>query len=394
MKTTKVFDKLINAFVDPSIRGIGSKGGTRSSKTWSALQLLYLVAYQSEDPLLISCVTTDLPAVRRGMYRDFKRMLVEENMWDDNCLNKTELIYTFPTGSQIEFFGCDNASKVHGPYRDILFVNEAQKVPREVFRQLDVRTTLKTLIDYNPVRKFWGETEFVGNEYVTIKSTYKDNPYLTEAQVKAIEKNRNDPNWWRVYGEGETGGIEGLVYPEYKVVEYFPTDIPGFKWCCGLDFGFSHDPSAIVRVGFSKWDLYIDEIEYRPGMVNAQIAQCLHDNSLNKIYTVADRQEEKSIKELNLMKCRVIPCVKGQGSIKAGINQVKQFKIYVTKRSTNVMNELEKYSFVQDKMTGLYTNVPIDEDNHACDTFRYAVDFLLRMYRPSSIKNDNDEKTF
>mgnify|MGYP000096266577 CR=1 FL=1 len=81
---------------------------------------------------------------------------------------------------------------MHGPARDILFINEAQSIPREIFRQLDIRTRKKVIIDYNPVRRFWGETEFVGDRYVTIHSTYKDNPYLTPEQVAAIEKNKND----------------------------------------------------------------------------------------------------------------------------------------------------------------------------------------------------------
>ena len=213
MKCTHVFDKMIEPFLDTNVRGIASKGGTRSSKTWSVLQLLYLVARESEEPLLISCVTDTFPAVKRGMLRDFKNMLITEGVWDEDAMNKTDSVYTVKPGVMIEFFGADNAAKVHGAARDILFVNEAQRLPREIFRQLDVRTTLKVIIDFNPVRKFWGETDFVGDKYVTIHSTYKDNPYLTSAQIAAIENNKGDANWWRVYGEGLTGGLEGLVYP-------------------------------------------------------------------------------------------------------------------------------------------------------------------------------------
>lgn len=189
MNCTYVFNKMIEPFYDPYIRGIAIKGGTRSSKTRSVLQLLYLVANESTEPLMISCVTDTLPAVKRGMFRDFQNMLLDEGVWDDNALNKSDLIYTVKPGVCIEFFGCDNASKVHGMARDILFINEAQRVPREIFKQLDVRTKLKVIIDFNPMRSFWGETDFTGDKYVTIHSTRcLDNPYLSKQQVEAIER--------------------------------------------------------------------------------------------------------------------------------------------------------------------------------------------------------------
>ena len=155
MKTTYVFDRLLEATVNPVIRGVSSRGGTRSSKTWSMLQLLFLIAEKSEAPLLISCVTDTMPGVKRGMFRDFKRMLQDEGLWNGKAMNLTEMTYTFPNGSQIEFFGCENAAKVFGPARDILFVNEAQRVPKEVFRQMAVRTRLMLYVDFNPVKKFW-----------------------------------------------------------------------------------------------------------------------------------------------------------------------------------------------------------------------------------------------
>ena len=171
MNVTFTFEKLLDAFVNPRIRGIANKGGTRSGKTWAALQLLHILCKSCEKPLVVSCVAATLPMVKRGMQRDFRQMLIAESEWDEEAFNKTEGSYTYQNGSMIEFFGIDNASKVHGPARDILFVNEAQSIPRETFRQLDIRTRKKVIIDFNPVRKFWGETEFVGDRYVTIHST-------------------------------------------------------------------------------------------------------------------------------------------------------------------------------------------------------------------------------
>ena len=380
MNVTYTFEKLLAAFVDPRIRGVASKGGTRSGKTWATLQMLHLLCSNAEKPLIVSCVAATLPMVKRGMQRDFKQMLATEGVWDENAFNKSEGCYTYPNGCMIEFFGVDNASKVHGPARDILFVNEAQGIPREIFRQLDIRTRKKVIIDFNPVRKFWGETEFVGDRYVTIHSTYKDNPYLTKEQVGAIEKNKNDANWWRVYGEGETGGVEGNVYPNYEVIDELPETYTGR--CLGLDFGFVNDPTAIVDIRFEGWDLYVDLLCYETGLLNSAIADYLNGQGLNRVVTVCDSAEQKSIVELQQRRIKAIPCVKGRGSISAGIAQVSQFKLHVTKRSIKMLDELDNYKWIKDESTDTYTNEPIDAWNHSLDALRYGVDYLIRKYRP------------
>ena len=380
MNVTYTFEKLLAAFINPRIRGVASKGGTRSGKTWATLQMLHLLCTNTEKPLVVSCVAATLPMVKRGMLRDFKQMLLAEGMWNEEAYNKTEGTYTYPNGCMIEFFGVDNASKVHGSARDILFVNEAQGIPREIFRQLDIRTRKKVIIDFNPVRKFWGETEFVGDRYITIHSTYKDNPYLSEEQVSAIEKNMNDANWWRVYGEGETGGVEGNVYPEYEVIEDMPETFTGR--CLGLDFGFVNDPTAIVDIRFQGWDLYVDLLCYETGLLNANIAEYLVSNAINRVVTVCDNAEQKSIVELQQKRVKAMPCIKGRGSVAGGIAQVKQFKLHVTKRSVKLLDELDNYKWIKDEATDTYTNEPIDAWNHALDALRYGVDYLIRKYRP------------
>lgn len=380
MNVTHTFEKLLAAFTDPRIRGVASKGGTRSGKTWGILQLLHLLALSNPSPLVISCVAATLPMVKRGMVRDFRLMLANEGQWDENAYNKSEGCYQYSNGTIIEFFGVDNASKVHGSARDILFVNEAQGIPREIFRQLDIRTRKKVIIDFNPVRKFWGETEFVGDRYVTVHSTYKDNPYLSKEQVGAIEKNMNDANWWRVYGEGLTGGVEGNVYPEYEVIEDMPETFTGR--CLGLDFGFVNDPTAIVDIRFQGWDLYVDLLCYETGLLNASIADYLTSNMLHRLITVCDNAEQKSIVELQQRRIKAIPCVKGRGSVAGGIAQVKQFKLHITKRSVKLLDELDNYKWIKDEATDTYTNEAIDAWNHALDAMRYGVDYLIRKYRP------------
>ena len=381
MNTTYVFDKLLAQFVNPDIRGIASKGGTRSSKTWSTLQLLHIYASSVQSPVVISCVANTLPMVKRGMIRDFRSMLLAENAWDENRFNKTEGYYEYENGSIMEFFGCDNAGKVHGAARDILFVNEAQRVPKEVFRQMAVRTRLMLFVDFNPVKKFWAHDYFVGENMAEIVSTYRDNPYLTPEQVEEIESNRNDENWWRVFGEGETGGTEGLIFPEYEIVQDFPATA---KFCLGMDFGFTGDPTAIVKVGFLDDVLYLQEIAYTPGLLNWDIATLLKSKGLHKVVTIADNQEAKSIAEISSLGCKIFPCIKGAGSIMSGIAQIKQFKkICVVVGSRGITDELDTYSYVLDRMTGLYdVTEAIDDHNHAMDATRYAVEYLIAKYKP------------
>lgn len=382
MNVTFTFEKLLDAFVNPRYRGIASKGGTRSGKTWSVLQMLHILAKTNPNPLVISCVAATFPMVKRGMLRDFKAMVAAEGDWNESRFNKTESTYEYENGTIIEFFSCDNAGKVHGPARDILFINEAQNIPREIYRQLDIRTRKKVIIDFNPVRKFWGETEFAGDRYVTIHSTYLDNPYLTPEQVHAIEKNKGDANWWRVYGEGMTGGVEGNVYPEYEVIDEMPEVYTGR--CLGLDFGFTNDPTAIVDIRFEGCNLFLDLLMYETGLTNPQIGDYLTGQAINRIVTVCDSAEQKSIVELQRAKVKATPAIKGKGSIASGIQQVKTFKLYVTKRSTHMMDELDNYKWVKDELNDTYTNVPIDAWNHSLDAMRYGVDYLLRKYRPKA----------
>ncbi|WAX06034.1 terminase large subunit [Phocaeicola phage BD26P3] len=382
MNVTFTFEKLLGAFVNPRYRGVASKGGTRSGKTWAVLQMLHILAKTNPNPLVISCVAATFPMVKRGMLRDFKAMVAAEGDWDENRFNKTESTYEYESGTIIEFFSCDNAGKVHGPARDVLYINEAQGIPREIYRQLDIRTRKKVVIDFNPVRKFWGETEFTGERYVTIHSTYLDNPYLTPEQVHAIEKNKNDKNWWRVYGEGMTGGVEGNVYPEYEVIDEMPEVYTGR--CLGLDFGFTNDPTAIVDIRFEGYNLFLDLLMYETGLTNPQIGDYLTGQALNRIVTVCDSAEQKSIVELQRAKVKAIPAIKGKGSIASGIQQVKPFKLFVTKRSTHMMDELDNYKWVKDELNDTYTNVPIDAWNHSLDAMRYGVDYLLRKYRPKA----------
>lgn len=369
MKTTSVFNRNIKAYND-GFRIISNKGSTRSSKTWSLLQLMYLIASRSSKPILISIVSESMPHLKRGCIRDFISMLEDEGQWNRNNWNATDKIYKAGK-SYIEFFSADTPGKVHGPSRDILFVNECNNIGYETIRQLMIRTTKTVFFDYNPVEEFWMEENILTrSNSLLIHSTYKDNEHLTKEQVEDIESNKHDINWWNVYGLGITGNRDGNCIKNWMQVDSMPIECKK-RWI-GLDFGFTNDPTAIVDVRLSDGQLWVDEICYKNGMLNIDISNLLKDNNLLDIPIVADSAEPKSIAELRRYRHIIEGASKGRhDSINIGISTLNRYKINVTKRSLNIIKELRNYKWQQD-MDGKWLNKPIDKFNHSIDAIRYV----------------------
>ena len=203
---------MLAAYVDPAVRVIALKGSTRSSKSWSTMQLLDVIAAKSKTPRLISVVSESMPHLKRGVIRDYKNMKEADGNYNPKAWHDTDKLYSYRNG-KLEFFSADQPGKVHGPSRQVLYINEAINVGWEVYRQLAVRTTEKIILDYNPAFEFWVDTKLAPRADVRIiHSTYKDNDMLTASQISEIESNREiDPEWWKVYGLGETGSKAGLV---------------------------------------------------------------------------------------------------------------------------------------------------------------------------------------
>ena len=297
---------------------------------------------------------------------------MNENQW-----NKTDLIYTFGNGTIMEFFGADALGKVHGPARDRLFLNEAQNIDKEIARQLFTRTRKIIFCDYNPTHSFWLNEEYeTKSNCITIHSTYKDNNYLTQQQVQEIEDNRHDTNWWRVYGLGLVGQLEGLIY-EFEQVDAMPP-YEDYIHIYGIDFGFTNDPTAIVHlaVDTGRKIVYADEVAYQTRMLNADIINALDNAHVSrKVPIYADCAEPKSIAEICNAGFNVFPCDKTaptSDKLKFQIQFVQGWKLMVTKRSLNLIKELRNYVWAQDK-NGNMLNQPIDMYNHILDALRYAL---------------------
>jgi phage terminase large subunit len=378
-----IYSRNLKAVSDGGYNVIVNKGGTRSGKTWSLLQLLYTIA-ETLDGTIVSVVGESIPFLKRGALRDFRTML--GNVWCPDCWNSTDKVYTLPNGSQIEFFSCDNEGKVHGSARDVLFVNECYFIDWEIYRQLSVRTRAKVFLDYNPRSRFWVDEWLIGRDDVAlIHSTYKDNPFLTSRQVEEIESYKDsDSNWWRVYGEGETGSVEGLVYTKWKIIDKLPATCKREFYC--IDFGFTNDPTAILHVRLSGGELWIRELCYQRGMLNSDIVKVLKSNNVGRSASiVCDSAEQKSIAEINnLGGYHAIACTKGKGSIEAGISMVQAYKLNVTQDSLGTIDELRNYSWRRG-IDGNYLNVPVDKYNHSLDALRYGVTTFLTNRRELSV---------
>lgn len=369
MKCTKVFNMNLDAY-NQGKRIIVNKGSTRSSKTYSLLQLLYIIAELSSKARIISVVSESVPHLKKGCMRDFKTLLQNENKWSDSNWNATNSIYKV-NNSMIEFFSVDSPGKVHGPARDILYINECINIEYETYRQLAIRTTETIFLDCNPCFRFWLDDKvLVREESILIHSTYKDNDYLTAAQVQEIESNQGDANWWQVYGLGLTGSLVGSIMVNWDTVPQMPTDYK-YRWI-GLDFGFTNDPTAIVDVRLSEGELWIDELLYEKRYDNMMIADLLEEKGIdNSICIVADSAEPKSIAEIRSRGFRIEAAQKGKDSILNGIQILNRYKKNVTQNSLNMINEYRNYKWLVDEF-GEATNIAIDKYNHSIDAQRYV----------------------
>lgn len=357
-----------------------SEGGGRSGKTYSILQSLILIALKEKNQL-ISVVAESYPFLSRGAMRDFKSIMQKAGMYFDERWAAGSKQYTFHSGTVIEFFTADNVGKAIGAERDYLFINECYNVKYEIAFQLMARTNKRTYLDYNPVSEFWVHTEIMHNpafdgQWTFLHSTFAMNEEL-EPSIKKMMLARAaiDENYKRVYVDGLVGSIEGLVFPKIEQGETLPATE---RIHYGLDFGYTHDPTAVVAFAQDGDAYYFDEVIYETGLRNAEISNRLKGAGVVRTAAIyADSAEPKSIDELALMGWNVHPTVKGKDSIAYGIDLMRSRKIRVTKRSLNLIKEFRNYTYAKDKQ-GALLNQPVDAWNHAIDACRYVVMSLQR----------------
>lgn len=367
MKTSVLFEANYKA-TEPIIV---NQGGTSSGKTVCILQVLAIRAIQEPDSI-ITVVGQDIPNLKRGALRDFQLYVLNDPIISEQVAsyNKSERIYTFKSGSIIEFESYDNEQDARNGKRQYLFINEAQGVSYEIYKQLQIRTTKQTFLDYNPSAEFWVHEKILklpDTERKLLISDYRHNPFCPESIVRNIEAlKEQDYELWKVYGRGMTGKIEGLIYTNWHLCDEIPSDLERVK---GLDFGFNH-PTALldVAVDESSKCIYVDELVYESGLIPQELIELMTSVApTDTIY--ADAARPDTIEEIYRAGFNIH---KADKSVWDGIQKVKSYKIFITKRSANVLKEIRSYKWKVDK-NGKSLEEPVKFLDDAMDALRYAV---------------------
>lgn len=388
---------LLHAFNNPKIRTIIMPGGTSSGKTYSILELIAMQSLKANDYNLWSICSESLPHLKKGAIRDFKNIARDDKLWNDRNWNATDRIYKLGK-NEIEFFSAGNGDTLRGSRRSYLFLNEANNLSYEAYKQLMIRTKKKVILDYNPSHDTYIDEYLLTNltdstphydiyndRIAYFVSTYKDNHTLEAEIIKEIEAMKDiDPEWFKVYGLGQKGSLKSAIYQNWKQCDNYPK---GGKFeCLFLDFGFTNDPTAIGKACVVDGQIFTKELLYRDHMDNYDISEWLKSNNLDKMEIICDCSEPKSVSELNRLGIRRAYGVKPElKKINPGIDLLQQYVINVTKDSLNAIKELRFYKWKEDKYTGKYINVAIDRWNHFLDGFRYWAMTKLTRRRSSTI---------
>ncbi len=388
-----------------------NQGGTYSSKTYSIVQ--NIIDFAIENPLSVSTITAgSYPQLKQDALRIFKKLIIEPlvNRWIQNPESVVGA-YRFYNGSIIEFAIYDDIGKARGAKRDLLYISEANNLHYDIAEQLIKRTEKKVFIDYNPVSEFWVHEELLHLPITGyIQSNYKHNQYNTAEKVSEIEgyyaryletRSEYDLNKWKVYGLGETGIVEGLVFPNIRRITEFPDNYylrqstSGHHFVYGVDFGYSFDPTAIVKTGVRNGNnesgvdrLVGKQMFYQTGFNSFELSSLLPTLGITKQdILIADPSHGEAIDVLAGKGWNIKRAAKPSGSIKSGIELINKHGIDLTVDSNEWLTEQKQYQYR--KTLGRYDkNVPIDKYNHAWDAARYAASYLINGSegKPSQIQ--------
>lgn len=354
-----------------------NQGGTRSGKTFSIIQVLCEHCYRHKNAgIVISIVRKTLPALKGSAYRDFLTILQNEGWYSEDNHNKSEPSYNL-FGNLVEFVSIDQPQKIRGRKRNICFINEANELTWEDFFQLNIRTTEKIILDYNPSDEYhWIydqlQTRDDADFFVT---TYLENPYLEKELVEEIERLRDaDDNYWRVYGTGQRGVSHETIYTHWRPGE-FPENC---EVVYGVDFGYNV-PSAIVKVGFKEESIFAEEMLYQTKLTTSDLIEQIRMLGISKSDELfCDSAEPKTIEELVRAGYNAKPAEK---DVYAGIQKIKSMPLFVSNSSVNLIKELRSYKWKLDKNGKIHPDEqPVKFNDHICDGLRYAV--YTKLNRP------------
>lgn len=392
----KIKDLILN---NPNENVFVIRGGQGASKTITIIQLIIQSLLTSEKEATI--LSSELAKMKRTVVRDYKKICKDWGVFkNESDFNRSESKHEYPNGSYLDFLGADVNDVGKGFRRDLLYINEADKMNIETAVQFISRAGL-TIIDYNPDSLFWGDDYINENNFITL--TFEDNEFLPESEVKSIleykskgfyntelpykslfnEANIKSKYWankWRVYGLGMVGSLDGVVFSNWNEIEEVPIQARLIGY--GLDFGYTNDPTAITEIYYYNGKRILNEICYQTGLSNKEISKYI--NTKHACY--CDSAEPKSVDELKKYGVNAIGVTKGRDSINFGIQIMQSQNYLVTRKSVNLKNELQKYTWAKDKRTNETLNKPIDDYNHAIDGVRYHEMESLGLNKRNNIK--------
>ena len=377
MELTEVFYKTIEALGNETPL-IVTYGGSSSSKTVSAMQALFLLA-QNSDNLQIFFFAKTVPKLKTTLIEDFKRYVSGADYFIENFHRQDSYLLIPKTNSKINFVSADDPDKFRGVRADYHFFDEINtfRYGLAIFKELFARQRISTIVAFNPSEKFWITDYMNDSDCEVIHSTYLDNQFVPQQTIENLKKlAQKDENFKRVYIDGEWGVLEGQVY-KYKENWFICDELTedyDFR-VFGLDFGYTNDPTTIIelRINEKEKTIYEKEHLYKTGLLNSDIAEVLKNVMDENSYCIADSAEPKSIADIRKYDINILGAKKGADSIISGINKVKDYDVYVTSESKNLINEKQSYKYVEDKLTGEFINKTEDKNNHLMDAERYAL---------------------
>lgn len=372
VKITNIFNRLHKSIKPVVVL----RGGARSSKSYSIAQ--YLIYRITNDKVKILISRKTMPALRITAYKLIIDLLQEYDYYRFCDHNKTNNLLMYPpTGSFIYFGSLDDPEKLKSTEWNIIWLEEATEYTHDDFMILKMRLsapstkTNQIILSFNPISSLhWIKSKVVAHEDAEeIVSTYKDNPFLPKEYIDLLEQIRlQDANYWRVYGLGEWGSLDHLIYNNYSLVDDFPAPEQTIYGC---DFGFNA-PTVVVKVGLSNDFISIQELLYNTKMTNAELGEWLVKNIGFGSLIYCDSAEPARIEELRRIGLNSRPANKEKNSVKDGIDFVKRQKLRITKDSVNTIKEIQSYTYKQDNM-GNIMDEPVKLGDHAMDAMRYAI---------------------
>ncbi len=391
IEATPVFQKNWDALNSRKYKYIINSGSSRSSKTFSILQIFWILAWTKPRTKL---------SVFRNTKKDCKDTILQDMLkyyptldnYDLVKFNKTESVFSFPNSSTINIEGTDDDLKVHGYHSDYLWFNEFYKMPKETFDQLDMRCSTAVFMDYNPIGRMWSDDLVKQDNAFLIHSTFKDNPFCPIEQKKKIlsyepteynlQQKTADNYLWTVYGLGLKAEKPNRIFKGWETIDDTLFDDLPYPMYYGMDFGLSA-PTTLVAMKFDGDEtFFFKELLYKPmNEMHSTLTDELHNLGIDKrIELIADSSNE--INETEGGKLRnsgynLIFAKKGKGSVKAGIELLQKKKVLVTKNSINLLDEYENHSWRV--IQGIQLDEPEQGNDHAIDACKYVSSWYARI---------------